>query len=226
MCVHTQATLKLLLMKPSFSVPEVFTSSWKVVKEQIFILVGLLIGFMIISSVLFLVLAPMAGSYTGSIIVWVVSAVFSSLFALGYYKNLFQALDGIEPQFSAYGQQARKILTYFLASFIAGAIIGLGTCLLVLPGIYLYLRLQFYFAFIVEEDAGILDSLKKSWKLTEGMEINLLVLLLVMILIAFLGVLLFGIGIFIATPLVYMMQCYVYRILNSPLNVLDEVAEM
>lgn len=211
-------------MKPTFTISETFRVSWKCIKEHIFILAGLLIGFLIINGILSLVLAPMATSIAGQIVVTFISTAFSCFFSLGYYKNLFQALDGIEPQFSAYGQQARKIVTFFVTSLIVGIACGLGIILLIIPGIYLAIRLQFAILYIVEEDAGIIESLQKSWALTNGNMKGLTILLLVMIGITFLGMLLLIVGLFVAIPLVYLMQCYVFRKLNSPLTVLEETA--
>ena len=95
---------------------------------------------------------PAQGSMVGKIIVNLISAVISSAFMLGYIKNLFQTMDGEEPQFSAYGQQSRKIFTYLIASIIMGIAVAIGIFLLIVPGIYLAIRLQFYSAYIVEED--------------------------------------------------------------------------
>ena len=111
---------------------------------------------------------PMQKSIVGTIVINLISCIISCIFALGYMKNIFQALDGEEPQFSAYGQQARKIITYFVANLFMGIIVVFGICLFIIPGIYLALRLQFFTAFIVEEDTGIIESLKRSWEITRG----------------------------------------------------------
>lgn len=134
---------------------------------------------------------------------------------MGYIKNLFQTLDGIEPQFSAYGQQARKIFTYFIASIIVGIAVFIGCLVFLIPGIYLALRLQFFAAFIVEEDASFMDSIKRSWEITQGQVGQLFMLMLAMLGIMIVGILLFGIGILFAMPLIYMMYCYTFRKLNT-----------
>ena len=83
------------------------------------------------------------------------------------------------------------------------------------------LRLQFFQAFIIEENAGIIESLHKSWEITKGQVLPLFILALVMIGILILGCILFGIGIFVAVPLIYMMYGYVFRKLNTPLQILE-----
>ena len=154
-------------MEPKFIISEVFSTAWKGTKSQLWILAGLLIGYCILSFTLTAFAMPMQSSIIGKIIVNVISALFSIIFSLGYMKNIFQALDGEEPQFSAYGQQTKNIITYFLASLITGFVVLAGFLFFIIPGIYLALRLQFFQAFIIEENAGIIESLHKSWEITK-----------------------------------------------------------
>ena len=198
-------------MRPKLMISEVFGTSWKYTKSQIWVLAGLFIGYFILTMIISLFGMPAQGSLVGKIIVNLISLVISCVFALGYIKNLFQTLDGEEPQFSAYGQQSRKIVTYLIANLLFGIAVGIGTILLIIPGIYLYLRLQFFSMFIVEEDCGIIESLQKSWELTQGQIAPLLLLGLTMIGLILLGCILFFIGLFITIPLIYMMQCYAFR---------------
>lgn len=205
-------------MESKFTISEVLSTSWKCLKSQIWVLSGLLIGMSILSFTLSVLAMPREQSYTNQVVVALISLFIQLLFALGYMKNMFQALEGDEPQFSAYGQQARKIFTCFVASLIFGVILILGICLFIIPGIYLGIRLQFYIQFIVDEDAGILDSLKRSWEITEGEAMSLFFLSLAMIGVTLLGMVLFIVGIYVATPLVMMTQCYVYRKLMAPVS--------
>jgi hypothetical protein len=232
-------------MESKFTISEVLSDAWAALKSQIWILVGLLIGYVILYSVLGMLLSPaMEGSVALAIIINLVLCAVTLVFSLGYLKNLFQALDGEEPQFSAYGQQANKIGIYFVAAviyailvyivvllfigimFVTGSmsiiLISIGTLLFIIPGIYIALRLQFYVAFIVEEDADIIESLQKSWAITKDQVLPLLLLALAMIGIIIVGIICFGVGVFVAGPLIILMQCCVFRKLNSPLNVIEE----
>ena len=202
-------------MEPKFMISEVFGTSWKHTKSQIWVLVGLFIGFSILSMIVTLFGMPAQGSIVGRVIVQIVSLLISCIFMLGYVQNIFQALEGEEPQFSAYGQQSRKIITYLIANILFSIAVCIGTVLLIIPGIYLYLRLQFFTAFIVEEDCGIIESLQKSWNMTQGQTLPLFLLLLTMIGTAIVGCILFFVGFFVAIPLIYMMQCYTFRKLNT-----------
>lgn len=210
-------------MEPKFMISEVFSTSWKYTKSQIWVLVGLFIGYFILSLIITLFGMPAQGSIVGQIIVNLISAIIGCAFMLGYVKNMFQTLDSEEPQFSAYGQQSRKIFTYLIASILYGIAVMIGTILLIIPGIYLAIRLQFFTAFIVEEDCGIMESLQKSWNLTSGQIMPLFMLFLAMIGIAIVGCILFFVGLFIAAPLIYMMQCYTFRKLIAISTVAEEL---
>jgi hypothetical protein len=210
-------TKKIFVMERKFILSDVLRVSWKGLISQIWLLAGLLIGYVIVSLALTIFIpAPMQGTISPSgLVIAFFSLVLSLLFSLGYIQNMFQTLDGEEPQFSAYGQQARKIITFLVAGLIYGVIIIVGLALLVLPGIYLAIRLQFYLAAIVEEDTGIVASLKRSWKITKGQTKPLVLLLLVIIGFTVLGLAFFGVGIFVTYPLAGLMYCCAFRKLTT-----------
>ncbi|MDL2256539.1 glycerophosphoryl diester phosphodiesterase membrane domain-containing protein [Parabacteroides sp. OttesenSCG-928-G06] len=211
-------------MKPTFTISEVFTTSWKCLKQNIWILVGLLVGYLIITGILNMFVSPTELT-VGTFVVALIAAILQLIFQLGYTKNLFQALDGIEPQFSAYGQQASKILNAFIASLITSVAVLIGFALLIIPGIYIGIRIGFFTYFIVEEDAGPIEALKKSWEMTQGQVLPLFVLVLVAIAIVLIGLIIFGVGVLVAAPLVQLMFCYVFRKLNTPIAILEEIAD-
>ena len=71
------------------------------------------------------------------------------------------------------------ILNALVASFITTLLIGIGTILLVIPGIYLAVALYFVqFEVIVEEENAI-DALRTGWALTKGARLSVFLLLLV-----------------------------------------------
>ena len=229
-------------MKAQLNVGNIFGTVLKTVKSQIWILVGLLVAYLIFCFTISNTTNPIFGytetvteittetitdPLTGTIkefirtntsssnkLAYIVNLIISIIFILGYTKNIFQALDGFKPQISAYAAQARKLLIYLGATIIYSLIILLGFILFVLPGIYLTIRLQYYIAFIVEEDAKVMDSLKRSWKITKGHTGFLLLLFFTNIGLMVVGTLSFLIGLFVAIPVVTGMYCESYRKLN------------
>jgi len=199
---------------------ETLKAAWKGFKSQCWLLMGLLIGFIIIYSLLFLFVAPAKGEsiHISGIIVAVLCVILECLFVMGYLKNCLQTIDGEEPQFSAYGQRSRKLPRFLLAFILFPALIAIGLALLIIPGVYLLLRLQFFFASVIDDDAGMIESCKRSWNITKGHTLQLFVLMMIQLLIFIVGTIALGIGIFAAIPFIILMYAYIYRKLTAPTN--------
>ncbi|MDR0744140.1 MAG: hypothetical protein LBF05_07275 [Tannerella sp.] len=197
---------------------DILRTAWKGLISQFWLLVGLIIGFTIVYSLLYIFSLPAKGESmtTSGIIISLLCWLLLSLFQLGYMKNCFQTLDGEEPQFSSYGQVSRKLFSYLVASIIFTLIIAIGIVLLVVPGIYLALRLQFFFASMVDENTGIIESFKRSWEITKGHTMKLFIIMLIMTLISITGELALLAGIFVAIPLIVLMYGYIFRGLTAP----------
>jgi uncharacterized membrane protein len=197
---------------------DIFRKAWKGLISQFWLLVGLIIGFTIVYSLMYIFALPAKGESmtTSGIIVSILCGLLLCLFQLGYMKNCFQTLDGEEPQFSSYGQVSRKLLSYLVASILFTLIVAIGTVLLIVPGIYLALRLQFFFASMVDEDTGMIESFKRSWEITKGHSLRLFIILLIIILTCIIGQLALFIGIFVATPLIILIYGDTFRRLTAP----------
>jgi len=197
---------------------DIFKAAWKSLVSQIWLLAGLLIGFTIILSLLLLFAIPAKGEAINisGILVLFIFLLLGGIINMGYLRNCMQTLEGEEPQFSAYGQVSRKLLSYLLAQILFSVIISIGFALLVFPGIYLFLRLQFFFASMVDEDSGLIASFKRSWAITKGQTLQLFALMLIHLLLLIVGIIAFGIGIFVAIPLITLLYGYSFRKLIAP----------
>ena len=197
---------------------EIFKAAWKGLKSQFWLLVGLIIGFTIIYSLLVIFTIPAKGEAIGisGIVVIILGLMLLCLFSMGYIKNCIQTLEGEEPQFSSYGQVSRKLISFLIMYILFSLIISVGFALLILPGIYLSIRLQYCFISMVDENTGIIESLKRSWAITKGYSLQILVLSIIMLFIYFVGCIALFIGIFIAAPLISLMYVYTYRKLTAP----------
>ena len=98
---------------------DLFRQSWKSLWAQIWVLSGLLIGYVIIGLLLNAFIPP-SDNHIGvaGIVIIAISVLFHLVFTLGYTKNMFQALDGEEPQFSAYGQMSRNLFIFLHPLFM------------------------------------------------------------------------------------------------------------
>lgn len=206
-------------MKRQLVISEVLNSAWKSLIAEFWLLTGLIIGYVIISLLLMLFIPDMKESMSiTAITILILSFVFSIIFSLGYTKNLLQALDHEEPQFSAYGRQSLKMILFLISYLIYTVIVVLGTILFIIPGIYFAIRLQFFVTFIVDENSGVIESFKQSWEITKGQMTPLIILMLIMIGLLLIGTLTLAIGIFIAIPFTGLLYCAAYRKLTTSID--------
>jgi len=117
-------------------------------------------------------------------------------------------------------------LIYLISNFLFSVAVGIGTILLIIPGIYLFVRLQFFGYYIVDKNASgtdaIIESLQKSWELTRGIAGKVFLLDLALFGLTILGAIPLGLGLFIVFPLIALAYAYVYRRLGRESAVAQE----
>ena len=69
---------------------------------------------------------------------------------------------------------------------------------------------MFFTYYIVDKDAGVIDSIKKSWELTKNGVVNLFLLALIFFVINFIGAILI-IGLAVTMPLTFLATALLYR---------------
>jgi uncharacterized membrane protein len=152
-----------------------------------------------------------------TILASLISIIFMLLFLviqLGAYNVMLRVVDGKGATFKdlyTYPDAAMKVIRNIVAGFIVGVIVIGGLILFVIPGIYLGIRLMFFTYYIVDKNAGIMDSIKMSWELTRSAVINLFLFSLLLVFLNFLGALLFGIGLAVTIPLTFLATALLYR---------------
>ncbi len=99
----------------------------------------------------------------------------------------------------------------FVTSILYHFLIGLGTLCLIVPGIIIGVRCSLYRQLIVDEDAGIIESLKESARITKGSFFKLFGIGVIFWLLNCLMVFTFGLIALITYPAFYLTQAYVYR---------------
>jgi len=188
-------------MDPLFSQKELIKFGWAKTKSNFLFMVVLLIF-------VFLVAAAAGNNDFLSTIV----AIFASITIINV--SLIIASGG-KPRFKDIPgkySNIRMIGSYVISSLLEGAAVLVGLLLLVVPGIYVALRLQFYKFLIVEkEDIGPIMALKESWRMTEGHVWNLLLFMIMISFLNVLGALIFGIGIFITIPVSVIAYALLYK---------------
>lgn len=115
------------------------------------------------------------------------------LITLAYTRFSLDLTDKKSSQFSIFSKANLKLIpTYFLANILFWFIVFIGLIAFVIPGVFFYLRFGLFNYFIVDQNAGVVESLKRSWRATSGYGWDMLVLYIIywsMPNIGFLGIL-------------------------------------
>lgn len=108
----------------------------------------------------------------------------------------------------------RIILVYFITNFLFMIMVLIGFLLLIVPGVYLYLRYQFFDYRIIEGETNPLNALMWSYYRTEGIALELFLLELVVWGLNIAGFLLLGVGLLVSYPVTMLAKAVVYRSLT------------
>jgi uncharacterized membrane protein len=104
---------------------------------------------------------------------------------------------------------------YLVGYVLFGAAIIIGYFLLILPGIYLTVKLFFYMYLVVDRKMNGIDALKTSYEMTAGRFREVFVFLLAIFAINVVGFLLMGIGLLVTIPVTSIAAAHVYRSLSG-----------
>lgn len=144
-----------------------------------------------------------------------ISMAISILVQIGSMKITLDLYDGKPLDFSNLYSHSNLILRFLGASILYGLMVAVGFILLIIPGIYLAIKYQFFSFLIVDKNMGIMESFKKSEDMTQGVKMNLLLFSLALAGINILGAFVFLVGLIITIPTTVMATVYVYRKLLS-----------
>lgn len=188
-----------------FTYGELLKFGWEKTKQHLWFLVGVTFFYFLISFI------------TNNIPV--VRDIVSMLMGIALIALSFVIVDGHTPHcrnLLAPFKDYKITWHYFLTMVLSVIIVIIGLIALILPGIYLAVRLQFALYFIVEnENTKPIEALKKSMAITKGMFWKLFGFLLVFILINIAGALLLGVGLFITLPVTTIAYTHLYKKLSS-----------
>lgn len=121
------------------------------------------------------------------------------------------SLDGFK-------MSAMTYLKYFAVCVIVGLIVGIGTALCVIPGIFFAIRLAFAEWYILDHpEAGIGEAISASWKMTKGNFWSVFGLQLCEFGIILLGYLCCCIGVLFAVPFAMFVESCAYTTLHENL---------
>lgn len=197
----------------TIDIQAVYRYSWQQFKKYASFLIGIMVTYFVLAivpRVYFFLSAPEEASMRTQLTSLLITFVQLYL-GLGFTKIVLLLLDDNFAQVSDLLSSFRMFISYFVASFLYGAGILAGIFLLVIPGIFVAIRFQFFPYYIIEHgDTGII-ALQKSYHDTRHLTLELLLFGITVLAANVVGAALFGVGIIITYPLTTLASALIYK---------------
>ncbi len=188
--------------------------AWELVKKNAKLIALLMVAFVVYQ----IVQGFVQGFFGEGLLAALVSIAFTVLtlfLEIGFIKIILKLVDGQKAEITELWAYPQYLLRMIGASIVYGIIVMVGFILLVIPGIYLALRLQFYSYYIVDKNAGAMDSLRMSWKATDKNVINVFLFMLILIALNILGAIVLLVGLLVTIPVSFIAVTLLYRKLSA-----------
>jgi len=195
----------------------IFKYSFRQYKKYASFVIGAMLTYFVIGvvpQIYFVMRAPNPPTSYSQFISFLLTLI-QLFLGLGFIKIMLRLIQDEFVEVMDMFNNFRTFLSYFVASFLYGIAVALGLLLLVIPGIFVAIRFQFYPYFILEGNLSSFDALQQSYYLTRSYNFELLLFGLATVALNLLGMLFFGVGIILTYPLTTMATAVVYKSLVS-----------
>jgi hypothetical protein len=173
----------------NFSIKESIIEAYSLTKDNFLFFVKILF-FILILNIIFSLLIDFLFT-KNNLLKNIFNLLFSIFIEIGFIVISLKIYNKQKVEFNELFLNYKYFLNYFLAKMIYFILIFLGFILLIIPGIIIGLRLQFFNYLIFEKNFNIIESFKTSWKITKGSTLKLFLLSIILTLINLLGLLFF-----------------------------------
>jgi uncharacterized membrane protein len=140
--------------------------------------------------------------------------VVSATFCLGLFRIYLRFRDGETPVFENLFDGIARAHTWIGASIVAWVAIFMGLVLLIVPGVIMMLRLWFVGFVLVDEKIGPIDAIQRSWDITRGHTLDLLLFFIILCGLNLLGAICLGVGLLVTVPMSGLAMAHIYRLLK------------
>lgn len=197
----------------SIDLVQLFSFSYQQYTKYASFVIGAMLAFFVLAvmpQIYFMLNAPQNPTTTSQVTSLVLTLV-QVFLSLGFTKIMLLLVQDKYVEVADMFNNFNIFLSYFVASFLYGIAVFLGILLLVIPGLFIAIRFQFYPFFIIEEGVSSFTALQKSYKLSQNLTLELFLLGIVVIALNALGILLLGVGIIFTYPLTTMATAIVFK---------------
>jgi uncharacterized membrane protein len=199
--------------KRSIDLVQLFTFCFEQFKKYASFVIGAMLTLFVLAyvpQVYFTLNAPEEPTMQSQVLSLILMSV-QAFLTLGFTKLMLLLVQDKFVEVADMFNNFRIFLSYFVASFLYGIAFFLGILLLVVPGIFIAIRFQFYPYFIIEDGVSSFTALQKSYNLSQNLTLELFLLGVVVIALNIVGILFLGIGIIFTYPLTTMATAVVFK---------------
>ena len=200
-------------MQYPFLIGESLRFGWHTMRAHSAVVFGVVLTLLALQVATLVLQKVLEGTALGSL-AEVVLAVAAFVLSIGAARITLRLAQGHTVHYRDLLPPVAFLWPYFAASVLAGLCVLGGLILLILPGLWIAVRLSMT-RFEILEGAGILESLKKSWALTHGHFWRLALFFVVVALVNIAGALLLMIGLLISIPVTMIAYAHVYQKLKA-----------
>lgn len=150
----------------------------------------------------------------GSGLAWLIVAIVGAFLSAGFIVITLKIARGERAVYKDIIPPVRLVWDMTIASLLTGLLVLGGLILLVIPGIYIAIRLSVV-RYAVVDGASITESLRKSSALTKGDMWQLFLFFLAFIVINIIGALLFIVGLLVTIPATMIAMAHMYDKLKA-----------
>ncbi len=205
-------------------ISEAIRFGWKTVQAAFaFILLTLALAFIV--PIVIKTGAERVFHHDGQVfLITLVSWLVTATFCLGLAKIYLRYRDGEKPIFENLFDGVARAHIWFASALIADVAIVMGLFLLIVPGVIMMLRLWMVGFVLVDERTGPIDAIQRSWDITRGHTMDLLVLFIALLGLNILGACCLGVGLLVTMPISGLALAHVYRELKPRVAMATEPA--
>lgn len=200
----------------SFFIGESLGFGWKTFKANWLFFLGLMLLLALVNFVPNYVssLFPKNLAAIGAIIS-LLGWIFNLILSVGLIKIALNFVDSGRSNFKDLFLEIRTVIFYILTAVLVGIITLVGFILLIIPGVILAIRLQFWSYLLVDKKLDPIQAIKGSWTLTSGHGWDLVGFGAALAVLNLLGLLLLVVGLVITAPVTMLATAYLYRSLKK-----------
>jgi uncharacterized membrane protein len=196
-----------------FSKSEAILFGWNTLKKNFGFFLGMLAIVVAVNILVGLFMSSFSEEAPKVLVIGVsaISWILDLLIGMGVIKITLKFCDQEHATYRDLFSAYRLLLNYLVGSIVYGIMVAVGFVFLIVPGIYLAVKYQFYDYLIVDKGMGPIEAIKRSGVLTEGVKRNLVLFWLALVGINILGIIALGVGLIATVPVSWLANAYVYR---------------